>query len=188
MPIGCQREARLDMGPALWPIARLTGPAASAPVAVIRVDAKPLPMIDLFRTYLPQIIGYAGSVLDGTIQKAWADGDLAGTSVYYSGELYEQVFEDLDSESMSEKARVALGVHSPIADGLESFLSSLKRLDDWIEAHVDTVEWGKGQTIPTTVARIFDSQEWRDAHAAAAVLVVAAGGTSFSSKDSDAAP
>ena len=65
-------------------------------------------MIDLFRTWLPQIISYAEKVEDGTIQKAWAEGDRAGTSVYYSGELYEQVFEDLDSDSMLEEGREAL--------------------------------------------------------------------------------
>ena len=145
-------------------------------------------MIDLFRTWLPQIIGYAEHVGDGTIQKAWADGDRSGTSAYYSGELFEQVFDDLHSDDMLEEAREALGAHPQVADGLERFLSSLKRLDEWIEAQVDTDEWGKGRTIPTTVSRIFETQEWRDAHSAAAMLVAAAGEAGLSSKDFDPAP
>jgi hypothetical protein len=147
-----------------------------------------LPMINLFRIWLPQIISYAERVENGTIQRAWAEGDRAETSVYYSGELYEQIFGDLHAESMLEEAREALGAHPTVADGLERFLSSLKRLDDWIEAHVDTDEWGKGRTIPTTVPRIFDSQEWRDSQSAAAKLVAAVGEAGFSSRDFDAAP
>jgi hypothetical protein len=65
-------------------------------------------MIDLFRTWLPQIIGYAEKVEDGSIKEAWVEGNLARTSVDYSGELYEQVFGDLDSDIMLEKAREAL--------------------------------------------------------------------------------
>jgi hypothetical protein len=145
-------------------------------------------MIDLFRTWLPQIIGYAEKVQDGTIRKAWAEGDRAGTSVYYSGELYEQVFGDLDSDSMSERGREALSAHPKVADCLERFLTTLKRLDDWIEAHVDTDEWGKGQRIPTTVPRIFESQEWRNANSAAATLVAEAGEAGFTSKHFDPAP
>ena len=86
---------------------------------------------------------------------------------------------------MLKEARLALGAHSPVADGLERFLSSLKRLDDAIEAQVDTDQWGKGQAIPATVSRIFASQKWHDARSAAAMLVAAAGENGFSSKDFD---
>jgi hypothetical protein len=95
-------------------------------------------MIDLFRTWLPQIIGYAEAIQDGTLQRAWADSDRSRTSAYYSGELYEQVFGDLDSDSMLADARAALRAHPMVAEALERFLASLKRLDAWIEAHVDT--------------------------------------------------
>jgi hypothetical protein len=144
-------------------------------------------MIDLFRTWLPQIIGYAESVEDGTIQKAWADRDLTKTSAYCSDELYEQIFGDLDSERMAAEAREALCDHPLVADGVEHFLSSLKRLDDWIEAHVDTDEWGKRQTVPIAVSRIFESQEWSAAQSAAATLVTAARQAGLSSNDFDPA-
>src|SRR6476646_7317692 len=98
-------------------------------------------MIDLFRIWLPQIIGYAAALQNGTIQNSWADGDRSKTSVYYSGELYEQVFEDLHADSMLDEARHSLGEQSALVKCLDAFLGSLKRLDDWIEAHVDTNEW-----------------------------------------------
>ncbi len=142
-------------------------------------------MIDLFRTWLPQIIGYAEALEDGTLQKAWADGDRSSTSAYYSGELYEQVFGDLDADEMLEEARRALGAHPPLLRALDGFLCSLKRLDDWVEAHVDTGTWGRGETIPATVRSIFRSPEWQDAKSAAATLMSAAGEAGFSSKDFD---
>ena len=140
-------------------------------------------MLDLFRTWLPQIIGYAEAIQDGTIQRAWADGDRSRTSAYYSGELAEQVFGDLHADSMLADAQVALQAHPLVADALERFLASLKRLDAWIEAHVDTSEWGRGQAIPSAVSGIFVTTEWQEAQAAGATLTNAADDAGFSSRD-----
>jgi hypothetical protein len=143
-------------------------------------------MIDLFRDWLSQIIGYAKALQDGTIERAWAEGDRSSTSVYFSGELYEQVFGDLHADSMLEEARQSLAPsHSQVVNALASFLLSLKRLDEWVEAHVDTKEWGKGQTIPASVRSIFDAPEWRDANSAAGALLVAAGKAGFRPTDWD---
>jgi hypothetical protein len=122
---------------------------------------------------------------DDTLEKAWAEGDRSRTSVYYSGELYEQVFGGLDADNMMEEARLKLGQHPTIVAALDSFLRSLKRLDEWIEAHVDTDTWGKGQRIPSGVRSIFQSQDWREAQSSAAALMSAAGEAGFSSTDFD---
>jgi hypothetical protein len=142
-------------------------------------------MIDLFRTWLPQMIGYAQAVHGGTLEKAWADGDRSSSSTYYSGELYEQVFGDLDADNTMAEARHSLRQQPMLVDALDGFLCSLKRLDEWIEAHVDTETWGQGKTIPAAVPSIFHSPEWHDTHARAAALLSAAGQAGYSSKDFD---
>lgn len=139
-------------------------------------------MIDLFRTWLPQMISYAELIHEGTAQRAWATGERAQTSVYYSGELYEQVFGDLESDRMLEEGRAALSAHPQLVEALEHFLTCLKRLDAWIEARVDTLEWGKGQTIPTGVAEIFAAGEWDEAQSAGRALVAVAAEAGYSSK------
>lgn len=143
-------------------------------------------MLDLFRTWLPQIIGYAQLIHDGTVQRAWATGERAQTSVYYSGELYEQVFGDLDSDRMLDEGRAALGAHPQLVEALEHFLTCLKRLDAWIEARVDTLEWGKGQAMPIGVPEIFAAREWDEAQSAGGALVAVAAEAGFSSKDFEA--
>ena len=142
-------------------------------------------MIDLCRTWLPQIIGYAKALQDGTLQRAWAEGDRSSTSVYCSSELHEQVFGDLHADRMLEEARQSLAEHSPVVVALDEFLLSLKRLDEWVEAHVDTNVWSKGRTIPPSVHDIFNSQEWRDANSAASTLVAAAWEAGFGRNDFD---
>jgi hypothetical protein len=145
-------------------------------------------MIDLLRTWLPQMIGYAEGLLDGRYQQAWSEGDHSRTSVYYSGELYEQVFGDLYADTMLQEARLRLAEHRRLLDALDHFLGSLKRLDSWIEAHVDTEAWGgSGHRIPTNVHSIFQSQQWCDAQSSAAKLVFAAGEVGFSSNHFDPA-
>src|SRR5690242_6921192 len=99
-------------------------------------------MIDLTRVWLPQIIGCAEGFLDGTLEKAWAEGDRTITSAYYSAELYEQIFDDLDSDTMILQAHKELAQYPDLIRALDAFLDSLKRLDTWIEAHVDTDTWG----------------------------------------------
>jgi hypothetical protein len=42
-----------------------------------------------------------------------------------------------------------------VAVMLGRFLSSLKRLDEWIDGHVQTEVWANGQTMPKTVSLIF---------------------------------
>ena len=100
-------------------------------------------MIDFFKNWLPQIIGYAELVADGTLRRAWENPEQSQTSAYYSGELYEQVFGDLDAEAMLPEMRQRLHEQPALIAAIEALLRSLQRLDAWIEAHVDTDTWGK---------------------------------------------
>lgn len=147
-----------------------------------------LAVIDFFRTWLPQIIGYAEMLQDDTLEKAWSEGDRSRTSIYYSGELYEQIFGDLHADEMMEEARLRLGQHPSLVAALDRFLGALKQLDNWIEAHVDTATWGKGERIPSGVRSIFQSPEWLGAQSNAADLVSASGLAGFSSEDFDPTP
>ena len=142
-------------------------------------------MIYLYRIWLPQIVGYADSVLDGTFEKAWAEGDQSRTSVHYSDELFSQVFGDLDAETHMEEARQTLGMHPNLVSALSHFLCSLRQLEEWIEVHVDTVTWRQGEIIPANVVAIFCSREWGEAQSAAASLVSAALEAGFSADDFD---
>lgn len=142
-------------------------------------------MIDFHKAWLPQIIGYAETVTDGTLRTAWETGDTSQTSIYYSGELHEQVFGDLDADSMRWEMRSRLQDRPQIVEAVELFLYSLRRLDDWIECHVDTHTWGSGKAIPTSVSTIFSSSQWQETETSAARLVAAAEAAGFQSGDFD---
>jgi hypothetical protein len=144
-------------------------------------------MIDLLRTWLPQIIGTAEDVQSGRLEMAWSQGK-RGSAAYYSGELYVQIFGDLDADTMLDEARVTLAPHPALIEALATFLGSLKRLDEWIEGHVDTETWGKGQSVPSEVAAIFQTDEWRTVQAWAASLTSVASGAGFSSRDLELGP
>lgn len=134
------------------------------------------------------MIGYAEAVHEGTLEKAWATGDRSSISVYYSGELDQQVFGDLDSDNMIAEARDGLEQHPLLVGALDGFLPSSKRLDAWIEEHVDTETWGRGELIPTGVGSIFRSSEWSNIQTRAATLLSAAQEAGYSSKDFDPTP
>lgn len=140
-------------------------------------------MIDFFRTWLPQIIGYAEHIIDGTLYKAWMEGDRSQTSVFYSGELYEQVFGDLASDSMEAEVDQRLGGHSGVADAVHKFLQSLRALDEWIEANIAVDTWA-----PAEVATVFESNAWREVQQHAIGLVESAGQAGFSSSDFEPVP
>ncbi len=140
-------------------------------------------VLDLFRHWLPQIIGYAEAFQDGTLAEAWAETGHSRTSAYYSGELFEQIFGDLHAESMICEARSSLGTQTPLIAELERFIVALKQLEIWIETHVDTATWGKGRTIPSSIRNIFTSKQWCEALSASRYLISAAEQSGYGSKD-----
>ena len=142
-------------------------------------------MIDLFKTWLPQIIGYAEMVADGTLRRTWETGDKSQTSTYFSGELDEQVFGDLHADTMRWEMRSKLHDQPRLVEAVELFLHSLRRLVAWADTHVDTETWGRGKTVPASVSTIFRSNEWNETKTQAAQLLLAAKEARFSSEDFD---
>lgn len=112
-----------------------------------------------------------------------AEGDRLVISAYYSGELYEQVFGDIDAAEMLKWARQRLAAHPQVVKALGTLLCSFQQLGGWIEAHVDTDEWGQGRTVPAELRNIFNSLEWQDANSAAATLIAAVTEAGLSSRD-----
>lgn len=142
-------------------------------------------MIDFFKTWLPQIIGYAELVADGRLRKAWETGDKSQTSTYYSGELDEQVFGDLDADNMRWEMRSRLQDQPGLVEAIELFLHAIRRLVAWAGHHVEIDTWGSGKAIPISVSTIFGSEEWRETEASAAQLLTAAKAAGFSRSDFD---
>ena len=140
-------------------------------------------MIDFFRAWLPQIIGYAEHIVDETLHKAWVEGDRSQTSVFYSGELYEQVFGDLDSDSMEAEVDQRLEEHPKVASAVHKFLQSLRTLDEWIESNIDVDVWS-----PAEVATIFESEKWGETQRHALKLVNEGREAGFTSSDFDPTP
>lgn len=55
-------------------------------------------------TWVTQIVGYGDLILnDAALRNAWIDGDRTTTSVTNFDELYEQIFDDLDSSAMEQE-------------------------------------------------------------------------------------
>jgi len=83
-----------------------------------------------FKTWLPQILGYCEFVADEKkLRQAWIKHDFSETSVTGFNELYEQVFDDLDSDHFA----ATLHVHLPNAEAarttIAEILASLQEID-----------------------------------------------------------
>ena len=140
-------------------------------------------MIDFFRTWLPQIIGYAEMIADeGSLRKAWLRRDLSETSVYYPGELIEQVYGDLDSDNLKLEMAQRLAPHSSLVQAIEQFLHRMVVLDAWADANMDTKAWGEGK-VPADADYIFRSDEWRKLKEQGVRVVALAHAAGFRSSD-----
>lgn len=131
-------------------------------------------MIDFFKTWLPQVIGYAELVANGTLRRSWESADQSETSAYYSGELYEQIFGDLDADAMQQEMRQRLKDQPAVIEAVDAFLVGMRELDTWIEATVDTDAWGRGDGAPSNVAAIFQSAPWNETTSRAENLLAVA--------------
>ncbi len=80
--------------------------------------------------WLPQILGYCEFIADaGVTRKAWVDGDLSDTSLSNYDELYEQIFDDLDSENY-QKVLDTYDLPPAWVKSLKDFLSYLQFVVD----------------------------------------------------------
>lgn len=128
------------------------------------------------RVWLPQILGYAELIDQETdLRKAWVKGDRSRTSVYYPGELADQI-NDLTRAIRGEIA-TRLANDRLLAQAIENFLQSVDRLWFSVEATMNAKAWGSGVPIEGA-ASVFQSREWlmlRDHARQLRVLASAAG-------------
>jgi hypothetical protein len=88
-------------------------------------------MIDINKTWIPQIIAYAEIVSDhDLIYKCWVSDECDSTSVTSMDELYEQIFDDLDSDNLLESAKRGSAAPSDVLEAITGFLDSIKKLDE----------------------------------------------------------
>jgi len=84
-------------------------------------------MID-FETWFSQIVTTCELVAsEDALPRTWVGGERSVTSIIDFGELYEQVFGDLDSEACLAKFASAMGTQTRLT--VDTFLSSIKKLD-----------------------------------------------------------
>lgn len=139
-------------------------------------------MIDFFKTWLPQIISYAQLVSDGRLRRTWESGSKE-TSAYYSGELDEQVFGDLQSEDIAKGLATYLTDHPNLVAAIQSFLQSLGELIRKADRDMDVERWGSGKLDTAKVQAIFEWDEWRTIEACANDVLAQASLAGFSSRD-----
>lgn len=87
-------------------------------------------MIEL-DTWLENIIGTCEMLTDGTIEQAWLSDDGSKTSITSFDELYEQIFDDLDSEQYVQSSEFIDGLTETSRHVANDFLISIQQLDDY---------------------------------------------------------
>lgn len=87
-------------------------------------------MIDFKNVWLPQIIHYADLVSSAQLEAQWLGQIEATTSVTDPDELYEQVFDDLDAETIWAENRHSSGLSAPTVAAIDGFLAALQDIDE----------------------------------------------------------
>lgn len=135
-----------------------------------------------FRIWLPQIIGYAEMIADETVlRKAWVKGDRSRTSVYYPGELFDQI-RSLTPQEIRGAIRDHLAEDSTLAQALEEFIHRVELLWFWAEATLDTKTWGSGCLI-AHAEQLFTSDQWQKLRELATTVTTLASLAGFRSED-----
>lgn len=83
-----------------------------------------------FQTWLTQIVEYSRFIADTLgVRRAWIEGDHSKTSVTDFDELYEQIFDDLDSDTFEEELDAHLPNDEVARQVLKAFLGELRSID-----------------------------------------------------------
>lgn len=83
-----------------------------------------------YPTWLSQILGYCHFVTDSVgVRRAWIDGDFTRTSVTDFDELYEQIFDDLDSDAFERELATYLVEDKRAIGALCSFFDAIRGAD-----------------------------------------------------------
>jgi hypothetical protein len=111
-----------------------------------------------FDTWLSQIVIYCRFVLDTVgLRRAWVEGDALRTSVTGFDELYEQIFDDLDSDGMERQLAMQLSNDSAARQALSGFLESLRNVGDLRQTRSEL----------QSAAALIRSPEWQNVERAA---------------------
>lgn len=91
-----------------------------------------------FHTWLSQIIKYCAFIADRPgLLEAWINRDFSHTSVTDFDELYEQIFDDLDSDTFDAQLETHLSTHTAARESLSRFLGTLRKVNQLREQHTD---------------------------------------------------
>ncbi len=83
-----------------------------------------------FRTWLSQIVGYCQFVADDfAVRRAWMNGDYSKTSITSFDELYEQIFDDLDSDVLEKDLSIYMSDDSEVREALAAFLEQIRYIN-----------------------------------------------------------
>lgn len=83
-----------------------------------------------FQTWFTQIVGYCHFITDAlSVRRAWVEGDHSRTSVSDFEELYEQIFDDLDSDAFEQELDTCLPSDPSSREMLTAFLHELRSID-----------------------------------------------------------
>lgn len=119
-----------------------------------------------FQIWLLQIVGYCQFVTDTVgLRRAWIDRNFSRTSVTNFDELYEQIFDDLDSDNFENE----LAVHLPdvtARKAVSEFLDSIRVVDQRREVNMKLDD----------PKNLLQSDEWRCVVKAAERIVDLFGG------------
>jgi hypothetical protein len=87
-------------------------------------------MIDFERVWLPQIVAYARLISTGQLEDQWLGRGTPTTSVTDPDELHEQVFDDLDADSIWAENCHEVRLPPVANEAIERFLSALRNVDE----------------------------------------------------------
>lgn len=84
-----------------------------------------------FDVWLSQIFGYCEFVAnDYELQQAWINKNFSNTSITNFDELYEQIFDDLDSDVIEEELENSSLIDKDMKEAVSNFLSALRVADE----------------------------------------------------------
>jgi hypothetical protein len=109
-------------------------------------------MIDFKQVWLPQILGYARLIAnEDALTSAWLTSTAKDTSVTSPDELIEQVFDDLDSDTIVKGASCHLISAPQLAEALKEFLTSMKAWES---------DWDPENASPPANESLFKNPKW----------------------------
>ena len=110
-----------------------------------------------------QIVEYSRFIIDDlSVRRAWVEGDFSRTSVTGVDELYEQIFDDLDSDALERELGTHFADDASKGLALTAFLEKLRA--------VDTARSNDKRLMSPTV--LLRSTEWSELVQAARIVAL----------------